>query len=279
MWGRVRFQWEKLCKHSNLRLRAPLLAGRESLFKEDDLERFVLFLGYGRSGSTLLASLLNAHPDIAIAHELDVCWYVERGISRNGLFALLIHRHEWFASKGWKWTGYDYRIPGTHQGSYRRLVVLGDKRARGTAVALGSDLDLVDQLRAMVGVPVCFIHQIRNPFDNITTMARRNDLPLHVAAGRYFELAASVARARERLAPEEFLDTWLEDLVSDPPECVRNCFEFLGVAADEELLTACAQSVFAKPRRTRDSRDWPTKLVDRVHEAMTRFPWLDRYSW
>lgn len=38
----------------------------------DELSAFVLFTGYQRSGSTVLAALLSQHPQIRIAHEYDV---------------------------------------------------------------------------------------------------------------------------------------------------------------------------------------------------------------
>ncbi len=36
-----------------------------------DLERFWSFIGYPRSGHSLIGSLINAHPDVVVCHELD----------------------------------------------------------------------------------------------------------------------------------------------------------------------------------------------------------------
>ena len=38
----------------------------------DGIQTFVLFIGYGRSGHSLVAAILDAHPKIVIAHEFDV---------------------------------------------------------------------------------------------------------------------------------------------------------------------------------------------------------------
>ena len=35
----------------------------------EGVEKFVLFVGYPRSGHSLIASVMDAHPDIVIAHE------------------------------------------------------------------------------------------------------------------------------------------------------------------------------------------------------------------
>src|SRR5687767_7508658 len=58
--------------------------------RDDQLARvssYVFFVGYPRSGHSLVGSLLDAHPDMAIAHEMDALRFV-RGYSRNQLFHL-----------------------------------------------------------------------------------------------------------------------------------------------------------------------------------------------
>jgi phage terminase large subunit-like protein len=37
-----------------------------------DVGVFCIFIGYPRSGHSLVGSLLNAHPEVIISHELDV---------------------------------------------------------------------------------------------------------------------------------------------------------------------------------------------------------------
>jgi hypothetical protein len=54
-----------------------------------EVERFALFVGYPRSGHSLIGSLLNAHPDMVIAHELGVFDFLDRHFGRTALFGLL----------------------------------------------------------------------------------------------------------------------------------------------------------------------------------------------
>ena len=54
-----------------------------------DVKTFCMFIGYPRSGSTLIGSLLDAHPNIIIAHELDVFRYIRAGFNKRQ-----ISRHE-----------------------------------------------------------------------------------------------------------------------------------------------------------------------------------------
>ena len=43
----------------------------------DDVKTLCLFIGYQRSGHSLVGSLLDAHPRMAIAHELDALFYLK----------------------------------------------------------------------------------------------------------------------------------------------------------------------------------------------------------
>ena len=94
------------------------------------VEKYCFFIGYPRSGHSLVGSLLNAHPEILIAHELDALGYVEHHFGRAQLYALLLERDQVFASMGRKWMGYDYVVPNQFQGRWSRLRVIGDKRLR-----------------------------------------------------------------------------------------------------------------------------------------------------
>ena len=91
----------------------------------DHVERYCMFLGYPRSSHTLLGALLDAHPDMVVAQELDVLRHLRFRYSREQLYALLIQRSRWFASRGWKWMGYSYAVPGQWQGRHRSLREIG----------------------------------------------------------------------------------------------------------------------------------------------------------
>ena len=43
-----------------------------------------LFIGYARSGHSLVGSFLNAHRHAVIAHELNLLWYARLGLAASG---------------------------------------------------------------------------------------------------------------------------------------------------------------------------------------------------
>src|SRR5262245_3468595 len=163
---------------------APAL-WRRSIFRE--VRTHVLFIGHGRSGSSLVGSLLNAHRHAVIAHELNTLHFVKRHFTRLQLNWLLWAQDQAFGCAGREWTGYDYRVPGQWQGRFERLLVIGDKHAGGATRVLGQRPAILDRLRQTVGVPVKLIHVVRHPLDNIATLHRRMNLPLADAAKIYFD--------------------------------------------------------------------------------------------
>src|SRR5690349_19736467 len=55
-----------------------------------EVERFCLFVGCNRSGTSLVASLLNAHRNAVIAHEFHVLPAMRAGHMRDDLFRLAL---------------------------------------------------------------------------------------------------------------------------------------------------------------------------------------------
>ena len=51
-------------------------------------------------------------------------------------------------------------------------MVIGDKKGGGTTKMLAQDSTLLKRLERIVEMPVDLIHVIRDPYDNISTMAR-----------------------------------------------------------------------------------------------------------
>ena len=49
------------------------------------LEQFVVFVGYGRSGHTLVGALLDGHPRALVANEADAVALLDRGLSGDAI--------------------------------------------------------------------------------------------------------------------------------------------------------------------------------------------------
>jgi len=236
---------------------------------------FVLFAGYSRSGHSLVGSLLDAHPQVLIAHELHALRQLARGHDFDTVLRAIKYNAHLFDHLGRAYSGYDYRVPGQYQGRYTELLVAGDKKGNGTARLLSRRPELAERLHQWV--PVRWIHVIRNPYDNIAAKALRTGADLERAAARYFANAETLARLKQR-RPEAVLDVYLDDLVADPRAALRALLRALGVThIPPGYLDACAACVFDAPSRARQRVRWGSALGDEVRAGLARYPFLQRF--
>jgi hypothetical protein len=227
----------------------------------DDVRTFCLFIGYPRSGHSLVSSMIDAHSRAAIAHRLDAVRYVQEGLDLPAVWHLALRNSKRFASRGRTLTGYAYPIDG--QGRHETLQVVGDQEGRKTAERLAADPELLARL-AELPVAVKLIHVIRNPFDNITTWALRTNGDLASSASRYLALCRAVERIRSAARRPAILDVHYEDFLAAPAEGLRRVCAFLDLPASEEYLERCARIVYAKPHASRHAASWPERTLHLV---------------
>ena len=246
----------------------------------DEIERFVLFVGYPRSGHSLVGSLLDAHPDVAISHELDALRYLRAGFTRDQIFSLILHKDKEFTGKGREWTGYDYNVPGLWQGRYRKLKIIGDKKGGGTARHLIAKPTIIEDLRKKVELPLRLIHIVRHPLDNIATHFRKKkpQQTMQEAIDDYFRRADANYRTSAQVEPEEWIDMKHEEIIENPKKRIGELCEFMGVDADKEYLEACASKVFKSPSRSRDRITWQQEYIDQVADRAQKYPFLQDYE-
>ncbi len=242
-----------------------------------NVRTFLLFVGHPRSGHSLVGSLLDAHPDVVVSHELDALKYVAAGYRRSQLFTLVLEHSKANAAAGRKSWGYSYAVPGQWQGRYDRLQVVGDKRGRRTTARLAERPELLDRLAATVQVPVSVVHVIRDPVDNISTMWRRGHRTLEYQIDEYFSLCQTVDEIRARVDPSHYHSLRLEDLIAHPADELAELCRFLDMRPEPGYIEACASIVFDAPRRTRDEAPWTPELLDDVQRRARAHAWLAAY--
>ncbi|WP_374448935.1 sulfotransferase [Stella sp.] len=250
---------------------------------------FVIFVGYPRSGHSLVGALLDAHPEIAIAHELDVLQLHAAGLDRNQILTLLLENSRRLGRLGRRWGEYDYHVPGGAQGRWTRLRLVGDKRGGETSRRLAGDPEAIDRFGRMIGMPLRFLHVVRDPADTAATMVRRArarpgsaDEPEARLLGRslthYAHLARANARFLARTDPAHVRTLWHEDFVADPRAGLAGLCRFLGVGTDAAYIEACASVVAPSPRRTRDTVTWADAHRATFDRIVRLAPFLARYA-
>lgn len=258
-------------------VRSAVLAARQP-HAFDDVERYCMFVGYPRSGHTIIGSLLNAHPEVVIGHELDALRLLPARFTRRQIFALLLDADRRFEARGRVSTGaYDYRVPGQWQGRYACLRVIGDKKGGASAERIERRPGLVDELRARTGLPLRCINVVRHPLDNVTTIARRDRLSIGAALDYYDALNRGVAAARARCGTEEWFALSHEDFVAAPARALADLFGFLGVEPHAEVVDAAAAIVRDRPHRSRRLDEWDAPALRRLASMAESHDHLHRY--
>jgi hypothetical protein len=241
-------------------------------------ERFLFFVGYSRSGHSLVGALLDAHQSILISHELHALKHFRRGHSFDEVVDAIQYNSRFFEHFGRGYFGYSYEVASQYQGRFSQLRLIGDKKANGTTRVLRRNPGILDALPGKIPVPFVFLHVVRNPFDNIASRARRAHIGLELSAHGYFDNADVIARLKQR-HPDGVIDVYLDDLVADPKATLAVLLHRLGFTeVDDGYLDDCAKIVFTEARRTRDDTAWDPALRRSIAERLGQYSFFQRFA-
>ena len=241
-------------------------------------ERFLFFVGYSRSGHSLVGALLDAHQSILISHELHALKHFRRGHSFDEVVDAIQYNSRFFEHFGRGYFGYSYEVASQYQGRFSQLRLIGDKKANGTTRVLRRNPGILDSLPQRIPVPFVFLHVVRNPFDNIASRARRAHIGLELSAHGYFDNADVIARLKQR-HPDAVIDVYLDDLVADPKATLAALLHRLGFTeVDDGYLDDCAKIVFTEARRTRDDTAWDPALRRSIAERLGQYSFFQRFA-
>ena len=240
----------------------------------DRVTAFCLFVGYPRSGHSVVGAMLNAHRHAVISHELDAPRLILAGCDRDELYARILARAAWFNLRGNR-SNYRYQIPNRWQGRFATLRVVGDKAGGWVTQSLRKHADLLQRIRHTAGAPVRLIHVVRNPYDNIAAISRWHRMSLDESIEFYFSHCETTSPLAER---DDVITVRHENLIRAPKETLSDVCEHLGLAADEHYLAECASVVFERPTGSRHRVGWTPAQVAGVERRARAFAFLDGYQ-
>lgn len=251
---------------------------------------FCIFIGYPRSGHTIIASLLNAHPNIMIGIEEGILLQLNLlKCSKNQIFHSIIKNAISFSNKRQNiWTGYSYEVKNSWQGNYKELYVIGDKHGGENSKLISKNPHLLSKLEKVIRLRPKIIHVMRNPFDIITTHTIRmisiesknkpTELNLLSKIQEFFEEVEVLNRLKKE-GNYDILDVHHEDFIKSPKETLIGILAFLSIEADEEYLSKCQSILYQTPNRSRLNIEWPEKLIEYVENKITEYSFLRNYKY
>lgn len=219
---------------------------------------FFIF-GSPRSGTTLLAQTLNAHPDIVVPHETDflvplafVCDRVrDPDIGRRLVADLVVNGTDFGASIGEYLSAEearaaiaaaDYAAPAMADALYAAVARKAGKALAGDKSP--NDLNFIRILHktGMLAAPARCLHIVRDVRDLAVSLQRTGWAP---DLGHYFARQWShvnlYLRGAMRAAPDRYLLLRYEDLAADPGAALDRACGFLGVEFQPAMLSPAAR--------------------------------------
>ncbi len=252
-----------------------------------DLQFLCLFIGYPRSGHSVLGALLDGHPDIVITHEFNILSKFRTYRNSIELFDAILDNSKKSAEAGRVSYQYSYRMSDLSQGESEFPKVLGDKMGSKTTLLLDEDFTLIEQLEKFCDLPIRFLHVVRNPFDIITTKAGYyHGTRAPVTLPNLEKSAAQIAkevRINHRLIEalkERVLTLRHEDLILDFSNTIKKVLLHFELRIDEDYVRDAEKYVFKNPKPSRFNYPWPDSLKDEVFEQIiTKFSFMKEYSY
>ena len=249
-----------------------------------DLRAFCLFIGYPKSGHSLVGALLDAHPDMVIARAVNpLALVVADGLPPAEVFETLLQNSREEAARGRKQNKYRYVVEDQWQGRVRTLRVLGDKFSDRTTKRIGRTAGALASFREAIEVPLRLVHVIRNPFDMVARIAKSKlregtEEERRAQATAYIGKLAAINGEVIASGEHPVLTVRHESLVEDPKAELSAMCAFLGVETDPAYLAACAAIVFPSPQRTRERVEWDTGQIAAVEQLIARHAFFGGYA-
>ena len=274
----------------------------------DGIETFVFFIGWQRSCHSIIGSMLDAHPNVVIAHE----YFLFRKLSKNkqlfGNRSLLfdkIYKNSYSsfitgmrnANEDLK--GYNLNIADSWQGRFTKIKVIGDK-AGGNTIKMYMESRqrfrvLYQKLRETVKVPIKVVNIIRNPYDMVATQTLLHGAGIRVhttnstAAHKYTNNNVLREQIDTLLKHSHALNTMIheiglsplqvhcEELIAHPAETISNICQFLNLDCSTQYLQMCAEKTFKNVSATHNLVEWDTSGLELLNRKIMEFPFFQQY--
>jgi len=257
---------------------------------------FLMFIGFGRSGHSVVGQIINAHPNALIADEAPIFEELGRTPSLEDAVEYLKERDRAFALR---WFNKDspihrsaplrrlflprgkrrnFRFPGLYQGFVRLPSVIGNSKAGYTSRHIAEDPELVQSYETSLGLPTKFVCIMRNPFDMIASGVRRREASFDEICSNFEEMADYVDRSLTHLSGRPVLMVRQEDFLENPSAGIDRLFSFLELPVATEFKELITPRLFAAPQKSRYGVPDVEQNRERIEKLIAEHSFFDGYS-
>ncbi len=237
------------------------------------MKYFLSFMGYPRSGHTLVAAILNANPNVMCSNQLNIFACDEINIDDIKSYSL--------RPETWKDTTQIPHVPK------KEITVVGDKTGHRTVEILRENPQRLGMMKNLVQVPMKWIHVVRNPYDNLATWASLNfnnkkdkkgtteRIELDLCIQKYRRLNETIAKIRRS---EDVLTVNHEFVITRMHGTLEEMANFLEIDFDPVWRDNVRNTVWNKPRVTRGRISWSIPQKKAIANMIDQYEWLNGYE-
>ncbi len=248
----------------------------------DKVKYFLMFMGYPRSGHTLAASILNAHPNVVCSNQKFI---IHNAHNRN-LEGILSNIANGSTPPYWK---QEVRISPPQNSIFSDIYIVGDKTGHRTVEYLIDNPEQLDNLKSIIPWPMKWIHIVRNPFDCLSTWTKKNydnkianrkkttpQAEFNNAFQKFKELNKKIQELKKT---EDVMTVKHERLVRNKDKVLTRFSNFLKIEKTKEWRDAVFATIWKTPRMTRKQVAWSPQMRKRVMDLNNEYQWLRGYAY
>lgn len=241
------------------------------------MKYFLNFMGYPRSGHTLVAAILNANPNVICSNQQNVYSLMEN-MDKQQLLNVVYNASD---------IGYFKDTTRIVSVPKQEITVIGDKTGHRTVEILKGKPFRLGQLKEIINVPFKWIHVVRNPYDNLATWGLLNyqnkmkngqkttpRIELDSVIKKYSLLNETISKLRKS---EDVLTVNHEYVITRMHNTLEEMANFLGISFDPQWRDNVRATVWKRPRITRNKLAWTAIQKQTVAKIIERYPWLNGY--
>jgi hypothetical protein len=249
------------------------------------MEKWITFIGHGRSGHTIVSAILDSHPNVRLSEEQKYIhkWYLE-GWQRKRIIRHLLPTGQGRERKAKALPGSGAWVDGENE-----RLAMGDKWGYDSVTLVrkaGAPVEILDQFTSHMGMELKVIHTIRDPYDNICAWVDSPKYQRMFGQGNQLyqksirQYVRFYGAADKLLKRHDHFDLHNAEMCADPRKVITELAEYLELPVVEPWLTNAANSVFKKPNKRADRHDWPARWVRNIDErCITKWPeYFERYK-
>jgi len=255
-----------------------------------------MFIGFGRSGHSIVGQIVNAHPNALIADEANIFEDLGTEPTLNETLSYLIARDRAFALR---WYNKDsplhrgdplrrllkprgrrrnFHFKGLSQGFVKLPSVIGNSKAGYTTRHVAEDPELIPRFEKAAGLPMKFVSLVRNPYDMVASGMRRRGASFDEICSGFEHMASMLQTSLENLSEYPVLHLRQEDLLTDSDAEIGRLFSFLELPTSSEFKNIVRERLFTDTDRSRQKVPEVLQNRKRIDALIESYDFFNGYT-